>query len=124
VLKIRNLLIFQDAQNVENGKIAPNWNVSGTRNFRRLANLVASQGDDPVRFGGYCAVRVRFPNVTTIPMTSRYREATRTILPTCGGLRGCDAHSSGGALRANSSVGLDRASLRGGFGYIVGYSSK
>jgi hypothetical protein len=31
VLKTRNLLIFRDAQNVENGEIAPNWNVSGTR---------------------------------------------------------------------------------------------
>jgi hypothetical protein len=28
-----NLLIFRDAQNAENGKIAPNWNVSGTRDF-------------------------------------------------------------------------------------------
>jgi hypothetical protein len=33
VLKTRNLLIFRDAQNVENDKIAPNWNVSGTRDF-------------------------------------------------------------------------------------------
>ncbi len=30
VLKIRNLLIFQDAENVENAEIEPNWNVSGT----------------------------------------------------------------------------------------------
>jgi hypothetical protein len=33
VLKTRNLLIFRDGQNAENGKIAPNWNVSGTRDF-------------------------------------------------------------------------------------------
>jgi len=33
VLKTRNLLIFRDAQNAENGEIAPNWNVSGTRDF-------------------------------------------------------------------------------------------
>jgi hypothetical protein len=34
VLKTRNLLIFRDAKNAEHGKIAPNWNVSGTRGFR------------------------------------------------------------------------------------------
>jgi hypothetical protein len=28
VLKTRNLLIFRDGQNAENGEIAPNWNVS------------------------------------------------------------------------------------------------
>jgi hypothetical protein len=32
-LKAWNLLIFRDAQNAENGEIAPNWNVSGTRDF-------------------------------------------------------------------------------------------
>ena len=30
VLQTRNLFIFLDAQNVENGEIASNWNVSGT----------------------------------------------------------------------------------------------
>ena len=33
VLKTRNLLIFRNAKNAKNGKIAPNWNVSGTRDF-------------------------------------------------------------------------------------------
>jgi hypothetical protein len=36
VLKTRNLLIFRDAQNAEIeeiAKFAPNWNVSGTRDF-------------------------------------------------------------------------------------------
>jgi hypothetical protein len=33
-LKTRNLLIFRDAKNAENGKIAVNWNVSGTRDFQ------------------------------------------------------------------------------------------
>src|SRR5712692_6145062 len=33
VLKTRNLLIFRDAKNAKNGKIALNWNVSGTRDF-------------------------------------------------------------------------------------------
>ena len=33
VLKTQNLLILRDAQNAENGQIAPNWNVSGTRDF-------------------------------------------------------------------------------------------
>ena len=32
-LKASKLLIFLDAQNAENGEIAPNWNVSGTRDF-------------------------------------------------------------------------------------------
>jgi hypothetical protein len=36
VLKTRNLLILRDAKNAQNSKIAPNWNVSGTRKFRRL----------------------------------------------------------------------------------------
>jgi hypothetical protein len=31
VLKTRKLLIFRDAKNAEHGKIAPNWNVSGTQ---------------------------------------------------------------------------------------------
>jgi len=33
VLKIRKLLIFRDAKNAEHGKIALNWNVSGTQTF-------------------------------------------------------------------------------------------
>ncbi|SRR6266481_6427877 len=33
VLKTHNLLKNRDAQNARNGKIAPNWNVSGTRVF-------------------------------------------------------------------------------------------
>jgi hypothetical protein len=32
-LKICKFLIFRDAKNAENGKIAANWNVSGTRKF-------------------------------------------------------------------------------------------
>jgi hypothetical protein len=31
VLKTRKLLILLDAKNAEDGEIAPNWNVSGTR---------------------------------------------------------------------------------------------
>ena len=42
VLKTRNLLIFRDAQNVENGKIAPNWNVSGTRDFQPACHISIS----------------------------------------------------------------------------------
>ena len=34
VLKTRKLLILRDARNAENGKIAANWNVSGTRAFQ------------------------------------------------------------------------------------------
>jgi hypothetical protein len=30
LLKAHKLLIFRDAKNAENRKIAPNWNVSGT----------------------------------------------------------------------------------------------
>jgi hypothetical protein len=33
VLKIRKELISRDTKNAENGKIAANWNVSGTRDF-------------------------------------------------------------------------------------------
>jgi len=40
VLKTRKLLIFRDAKNAEHGKIALNWNVSGTPDFRFLANFV------------------------------------------------------------------------------------
>ncbi len=39
LLKTRNLLIFRDAQNAENGKIVLNWNVSGTRNFSFAGEL-------------------------------------------------------------------------------------
>jgi hypothetical protein len=31
---MRNLLIFRDAENAKNGKIAANWNVSGTWTFQ------------------------------------------------------------------------------------------
>jgi hypothetical protein len=34
VLKTRNLLIFPYAKNAEHDKIAPNWNVTGTRDFQ------------------------------------------------------------------------------------------
>jgi hypothetical protein len=34
VLKTRNLSIFRDAESAENCKIAPNWNVFGTRAFQ------------------------------------------------------------------------------------------
>ncbi len=40
VLKTLKLLISQDAKNAENGKIAPNWNVSGTCTFRPRTNLL------------------------------------------------------------------------------------
>jgi hypothetical protein len=33
VLKTRKLLIFRNVKNAEDGKIAPNWNVSGTQDF-------------------------------------------------------------------------------------------
>jgi hypothetical protein len=39
LLKTRNLLIFRDAQNAENDKIAPNWNVSGTRDFQPACHI-------------------------------------------------------------------------------------
>ncbi len=32
-LKTRKLLVFRDAKNAEHGRIGPNWNVSGTRDF-------------------------------------------------------------------------------------------
>jgi len=33
-------LIFRDARNAEHGKIAANWNVSGTRDFFHLSNEI------------------------------------------------------------------------------------
>jgi hypothetical protein len=39
LLKTRNLLISRDAKNAENGKIAPNWNVSGTRRISKAARI-------------------------------------------------------------------------------------
>jgi len=39
VLKTRNLLIFRDAKNAEHGKIAPNWNVSGTRDCQSAVQI-------------------------------------------------------------------------------------
>jgi hypothetical protein len=44
VLKTRKLsLIFRHAKNAEHGKIAPNWNVSGTRTFQAAAQF---RGED------------------------------------------------------------------------------
>jgi hypothetical protein len=40
LLKTRNLLIFRDVKSAEHGKIAPNWNVSGTRIFSSPANFM------------------------------------------------------------------------------------
>jgi hypothetical protein len=39
-LILRNLFKNRDAKNAKNCEIASNWNVSGTRIFRPLANLV------------------------------------------------------------------------------------
>jgi hypothetical protein len=44
ILKTRNLLIFRDAKNAKNGKIAPNWNVSGTRDFSFAQPLIPARG--------------------------------------------------------------------------------
>jgi hypothetical protein len=41
VLKTRNLLIFRPAKNAEYGKMAPNWNVSGTRDFRFILSRLS-----------------------------------------------------------------------------------
>jgi hypothetical protein len=41
VLKTRKLLIFRDAKNAENGKIAANWNVSGTRLAKKRSAAAA-----------------------------------------------------------------------------------
>jgi len=42
VLKTRNLLIFREAQNAENDKLAPNRNVSGTRDFQPACHISLS----------------------------------------------------------------------------------
>jgi hypothetical protein len=38
-LKTRNLLILLYAQNARNAEIAPNWNVSGTRDLHSLSEV-------------------------------------------------------------------------------------
>src|SRR6267378_4495264 len=39
LLKTLNLLIFRDAKNAEHGRIAANWNVSGTRDFQPAVQI-------------------------------------------------------------------------------------
>jgi hypothetical protein len=39
LLKTLNLLIFREAKNAEHGRIAANWNVSGTRNFQPAVQI-------------------------------------------------------------------------------------
>jgi hypothetical protein len=39
LLKTLNLLIFRDAKNAEHGRIAANWNVSGTRDFQPAVRI-------------------------------------------------------------------------------------
>jgi hypothetical protein len=46
VLKTRNLLIFRDAQNA---KIAPNWNVSGTRTFQPARQFREARTEEATR---------------------------------------------------------------------------
>jgi hypothetical protein len=41
VLKTGNLLISRGAKNTKNGKIAPNWNVSGTRLAKKRSGAAA-----------------------------------------------------------------------------------
>jgi len=43
-LKTRILLIFRDAKNAENGRIAATWNVSGTRLISRPTRIFDSMG--------------------------------------------------------------------------------
>jgi hypothetical protein len=63
-LKTRKLLIFRDAQNAENGKIALNWNVSGTRDF--LPHGAVLQGNKRNR-----GARARLPIRLHAPFCSR-----------------------------------------------------
>jgi|GraSoi2013_115cm_1033766.scaffolds.fasta_scaffold19631_4 hypothetical protein len=49
VLKTRNLLILRDAKNAENGKIAPNWNVSGTWDFDLFIRREKKRSSAPAR---------------------------------------------------------------------------
>jgi hypothetical protein len=39
LLKTLNLLIFRDAKTAEHGRIAANWNVSGTRDFQPAVQI-------------------------------------------------------------------------------------
>ena len=47
--KTCNLLIFRDAQNAENAKIAPNWNVSGTRTFQPARQFREARPEEATR---------------------------------------------------------------------------
>jgi hypothetical protein len=60
LLKTRNLLIFRDAKNAEHAKIAPNWNVSGTRDFQPA---------------------VQFREEITSPMSTSYARVTFVCRP-------------------------------------------
>jgi hypothetical protein len=44
-LKIRELLIFPYAKNAQTGKIALNWNVSGTQLFRKPTSILIRQAE-------------------------------------------------------------------------------
>jgi len=60
-LKTRNLLIFRNVQNAENGKIAPNWNVSGTEIFhfaiRNSGHRVTFVADRSFRTISYASIK-------------------------------------------------------------------
>ena len=49
-LKTRKLLILLDAQNSRNAEIAPNWNVSGTRDFHLFIGREKREEARPVGF--------------------------------------------------------------------------
>jgi len=71
-LKTRNLLILPVAQNAENGEIALNWNVSGTRDFsfakRNLGYSVAF-------FPGIGDYTSRTSTLPTTPFLDNFRVA-------------------------------------------------
>jgi hypothetical protein len=67
-LKARKLLILQDAQNSKNAEIALNWNVSGTRPWKRGA--VPPRTGDNLSVKDAAANRALFCVAYTLPHSS------------------------------------------------------
>ena len=84
LLKTRNLLIFRDAKNAEHGKIAPNWNVSGTQGFQSAGQFVRNiffLGNCLILPSDFCSLPPNFPEsrlwTTTVTLEGGMQEALR-----------------------------------------------
>jgi hypothetical protein len=80
VLKTRNLLIFRDAKNAAHGKIAPNWNVSGTRDFQPAVQFCEDFSDRHVIRPSYFRLPSQLPRCA-FAGTNRTGELITSGLP-------------------------------------------